>query len=87
MDGVNCETEKACQIICNNNEQFSSLDFPKLQFILGTSNVSITFRFLSSLLPEGTELAKLTKDFISSVPNIKVRKKQVCFLSLLRVSV
>lgn len=31
--------------------------------------------FFSSLLPEGTEFAKLTKDFISSVPNIMVRKK------------
>lgn len=41
--------------MCNNNKQFSSLGIPKMEFILGPSDVSFTFLFLSSLLPEGTE--------------------------------
>lgn len=69
--------KKAYQMMYYKNEQFSRLDIPKMEFILGTSNISVTLLFLSSLLPKGTELAKLTEGLISSVPNIKVRKKQV----------
>lgn len=75
-------TQKAHQINLINNEQFSSLDFPKMQFILGTSNVSVSFLFLLSVLPKGTELAMLTEGCISSLSNVKIGKKQVCFVFL-----
>lgn len=62
-----CETKKkASQIMCYNNEQFSSLGIPKMEFILGTSNISVTLLFLLCFLPKGTELAKLTKGLICS---------------------